>query len=48
MAPKKQPTGTAKKVKDLKPKANDVKGGRLASSVLKKLDDTNKGVIGKI
>lgn len=34
-------------IKDLEPKTEDVKGG-LASSVLKKLSETNSGVIGKI
>lgn len=47
MSKKKEVTEKLNTVKDLEPKAEDVKGG-LASSVLKKLNDVNNGVINKI
>ena len=38
---------TEKVLKDLEPDANEVKGGRLASSVQKQRDDTANAVISK-
>lgn len=46
---KKQATTAKRATKDLEAwKDRDVKGGNLASSVQKKLNDTNQSVIGKI
>lgn len=45
----KKPTKeTEQAVKDLAPKADDIKGGRLASNVQKKLNDTIAGQQQKI
>lgn len=47
MGKKATTTKGRKAIKDLKPKAADVKGGRLKSSVLKKFDTSSSGVISK-